>query len=186
MFRINTAVLVTLLTAAILLAPACAPAPAPTATPLPPTPTSTATPTETPVPPTATPVPPTATPVPPTATPVPPTATPRPTNTPTSTPVPPTATRVPATPTPRPTNTPVPAKYPLPPGKGGLVVRNWYGDTIEFSVAGQSQFIVYQGEGFFVLDPGTHSWTAHSARYGWANGSATIEAGKLRLQQFLE
>lgn len=83
----KSALLITTLVIAAMLATACgaapaAPTPVPTAT-VPP-PTATPEPTATPVPPTPTPPPPTATPVPPTATRVPPTATRVP---PTSTPV---------------------------------------------------------------------------------------------------
>lgn len=182
--RLLVRTLLTLAVACLLLA-GCSAAPPPTPTPLPPTPTElpTATPTAT-----ATPVPPTATPVPPTST---PTATVRPTNT--STPVPPSATRVPPTatatkappiPTTRPTNTAVPSKYPLPPGKGGLVVRNWYGDAMDFTIAEQTVMIAASGEAFIVLNPGKQTWTAHIARYGWASGAVQIVEGQINMQQF--
>jgi hypothetical protein len=185
---LRTAAMAAALALTLAMLTGCVPAP----TPIPPTPT--ALPTVTPLPPTATAVPPTATRVPPTSTAVPPTATPRPSNTatarPTSTAVPPTATRaatatrVPPTPAPRPTNTPPSSKYPLPAGKGGLVVRNWYGDTMDFTIANQTVTIQPSGETFIVLDPGNHSWTAHIAKYGWADGAAQIVQGQLTLQQF--
>lgn len=170
-----------ILTIICLLVAGCTAAPLPTATPIPPRPTETPT-----AIPAATPVPPTATPAPPTAT---QTATVRPTNTatpapPTATRVPPTATKAPATPTTRPTNTQVPSKYPLPPGKGGLVVRNWYGDAMDFTIAEQTVMIAASGEAFIVLDPGKHTWSAHIARYGTASGAVQITAGQISLQQF--
>ena len=64
-------------------------------------------------------------------------------------------------------------------------MRNWYGDAMDFTIADKMYMISSNGETFIVLDPGKWTWTAHIPKYGVAHGEATIEVGKLFLQQFL-
>ena len=62
-------------------------------------------------------------------------------------------TSQPAVPTSAPTLAPtVPSKYPLPPGKGGLVVRNYYGRDMTFTINGQQYTVPANNEQFVVLD----------------------------------
>ncbi|MGB8647667.1 MAG: hypothetical protein WCF84_20705 [Anaerolineae bacterium] len=88
----------------------------------------------------------------------------------------------------RPTATPPPSsgKYQLPPGKGGLVVRNYYGGDMTFTINNQQYTVPSNGEQFIVLDPGTYPWSAFIPGKGQAHGSETIEAGKVWLMPFAD
>ncbi len=86
--------------------------------------------------------------------------------------------------TPVPTSTP---EYPLPPGKGGLVVHNYYGSEAVFTIANhQYKLAGSGGEQFLALDPGIYPWTFFIASQVRTNGSTIIESGKLTLKQFPE
>ena len=167
------------------------PTPAPTNTPLPP-PTAVSTPTSAP---TDTPLP-TAT-TQPTDTPTTvPTDTPTVTSSPTQVPTK-TATTAPVKPpTQKPTTPPtakptvaeptVASPYALPDGKGGLIVRNYYGGDMTFTVANHQYKIPSNGETFIVLDPGDYPWTAFIPGKGQAHGSVHIDAGRLFIEQFAD
>ncbi len=169
----------------------------------PPTPTATPAPTNTPLPPTAVSTPTSA----PTDTPLP-TATTQPTDTPTALPTDtPTVvssptnvpTRAPTAapikpPTQKPTTPPtavptvvqptVASPYPLPPGKGGLIVRNFYGGDMTFTIANHQYKVPGNGETFIVLDPGDYPWSAFIPGKGQAHGTSHIEAGQLSSIRF--
>lgn len=75
-------------------------------------------------------------------------------------------------------------QYPLPPGKGGLVVRNYYGQDMTFTVNNHQYTVPANGEQFIVLDPGQYPWSAFIPGKGQAHGTATIEAGRIFAQSF--
>ncbi len=77
-------------------------------------------------------------------------------------------------------------KYPLPSGKGGLIVRNFYGADMTFTIANQQYTVPANGETFIVLDPGTYPWSAFIPGKGQAHGSATVQAGRLSVQSFAD
>ncbi len=140
-----------------------------------PTPTRTATPTLTPTP-TSTPT------VTPTFT---PTHTPTPTRTPTITP-----TRTPTltpTSTPLPPPTPTPRFPPIPAGMGGLIVVNWYGREINYTIGGQLYKVPPSGGQVIIhLPPGRHSYSANIAAYGNASGTVEIIEGVYRTQAWAD
>ena len=151
-------------------------------TPTPVVPTSTAAQlplTSTPAlrPSTAAPLPPTPTPALPTPTPIPPSPTPRPH--PTNTPVPPTGPAGPA----------VRDPYPLPVGKGGLVIRNYIGKEMTFTIAemeyriGASLGNGVPGELFIVLNPGKYTYSA-SVPGGSTGDEITVEPGVIWVLPF--
>lgn len=130
--------------------------------------TPTATPSSTPIPPTATPTP-TATPDPPTVTPI-------------ATRVPP--TRVPPTATFTPRPTPTPDKYPVPKGKAGLIVQNFYGRPLNFTIADKEYQVPANSEMFIVLEPGTYTYSANISGIGQADGTLKLEPNSLTTQPF--
>lgn len=75
-------------------------------------------------------------------------------------------------------------KYPLPPGKGGLVVHNYYGQDMTFTINNQQYTVPANGEQFITLDPGTYPWSAFIPGQGQAHGSATIVEGQISGQNF--
>ncbi len=84
-------------------------------------------------------------------------------------------------PAPKPTVPPPTAvsKYPLPPGKGGYVVHNFYGNDMTFTINNHQYTVPGNGEQFIVLDPGQYPWSAFIPGKGQAHGTVTVEAGKL-------
>jgi hypothetical protein len=66
----------------------------------------------------------------------------------------------------------------LEPGKGGLIVRNFYGNDMTFTIAGTQHTVPANGETYIVLDPGDYAWSAFIPGTGQANGKITIVAGQ--------
>jgi|GEM_PF-3273951 len=114
-----------------------------------------------------------------------------PTYTPTSTHTP-TATRtrtptVASTPTIPPSPTVSSRLPPIPAGMGGLVVTNWYGREINYTVGGQLYKIPPSGGQVIIyLPPGKHSYSANIAGYGSANGTVEIVAGAYHAQAWAD
>ncbi len=76
------------------------------------------------------------------------------------------------------------SQYALPPGKGGLVVQNFIGNDLTFTIANHQYTVPANGEQFIVLDPGDYTWSAFVPGKGQAHGTAHIDAGKLTGQSF--
>jgi len=147
---------------------AATPTPAPTRVP------PTALPTQPPPPtlaPTQSPAP-TATTIPVTPSPIPPTATA------TRRPVTPTPTRVPAT------VTPTPDKYPLPTGKAGIIVRNFYGAPLTYTIGNREYRVLPSGESFIIIDPGQYTVTASVLGSGSFNSTLKLVAGQLAREDY--
>jgi hypothetical protein len=98
------------------------------------------------------------------------------------------ATARPPTPTPpQPTPT-LAVKYPLPPGKAGLLLRNFYPGPINYTIADKEYQLPASpksglyGELFIVLDPGKHTYSANIHGIGDADGTLDLQADKIFLQ----
>jgi hypothetical protein len=77
------------------------------------------------------------------------------------------------------------SKYELPPGKGGLVVRNYYGGQADFTISNQTHTLPPGGaDVFIILDPGHYTWSSHLPGVGTARGTVDIVAGQIQLLTF--
>ena len=99
-------------------------------------------------------------------------------------PMPPPSAQAAPVPPPQPTAS---AKYPLPAGKGGLIVRNFYGGQADFTINNQTYILPPSGgEVFIVLDPGHYTWSSHLPGVGQAHGTVDITAGQTRVLPFAD
>ncbi len=106
-------------------------------------------------------------------------------------PAPPTATPRPApTNTPRPAPTPTPAsQYNVPPGKAGLLIRNYVTSEITFNIKDKEYKIPKSpgggvpGELLIILDPGKYTYSA-SIPAGGINGEVELTVNRIFVQGF--
>ena len=99
-------------------------------------------------------------------------------------PMPPPSAQAAPVPPPQPSGS---AQYPLPAGKGGLIVRNFYGGQADFTINNQTYILPPSGgEVFIVLDPGHYTWSSHLPGVGQAHGAVDITAGQTRVLPFAD
>jgi hypothetical protein len=69
--------------------------------------------------------------------------------------------------------------YAMPAGKGGIIVKSFYGDEINFDINSKLYKIPGNGEVFIILDPGTYNWSANIATKGDTNGKQVVQPDTL-------
>jgi len=91
-----------------------------------------------------------------------------------------------------PTATPLPAvinRYPLPDGKGGIIVRNYIGKEMTFTIADKEYRIAASpgngvpGEVFIVLTPATYTYSVNVPG-GSTSDTITVVLGKIWILPF--
>lgn len=65
---------------------------------------------------------------------------------------------------------------PIPPGKSGLLVKSFYGDEINFTIAGKLYKIPANGELLIILDPGKYNLSANIPGKGELTDTVELEA----------
>ena len=82
-----------------------------------------------------------------------------------------------------PTATPMPT---IPPGMGGLMVTNFYGNDINYEIGGKLYKIPANGTQIILLAPGKYPYSADIAAKGRAGGTIEIQAGMYTTQAWAD